>query len=102
MQIQNSFDRHCTSKDHFVVPECQKKDAMSAYVDSESVEESDPDDTDTQDKALFRTIYFLMKNEIPLNKLDAILDLQRLNGVEMHYQNLSQTCNSYRNARNYC
>ena len=32
-----------------------------------------------------------MKTEIPLNKLDAILELQRLNGVEMPYQNLSRT-----------
>lgn len=48
-------------------------------------------DTDNQNMALFRTIYSLMKTEIPLNKLEAILELQGLNSVEMPYQNLSRT-----------
>lgn len=48
-------------------------------------------DTDNQNMALFRTIYSLMKTEIPLNKLEAILELLGLNSVEMPYQNLSRT-----------
>lgn len=81
------LNRHCTSKDHL---ESLKKDLASASFDSEDDHDVNCD-VDGADVVLFWTVYSLMKNEIPVNKLDSILELQRLNGVEMPYQNLSRT-----------
>lgn len=80
------FSRHCASKDHI---EAQKKEIRSATISSDSEKDDNYDDLEKQDLYLFRSVYSLMKNEIPLNQLNAILELQRLNGAEMPYQNLS-------------
>ena len=67
----------------------QDKCAESLLQDSDgSADQAEPTDPD---KCLIRTVYTLMKNDIPLEKVNAILELQHCNGLKIEYQNLSWT-----------
>ncbi|XP_053392615.1 zinc finger protein 862-like [Mercenaria mercenaria] len=90
VNIQKSaIDRHCASEEY--IEAWQKDIKSSTCCSSHSEGDDDLKDLDQPDISLFRTVYSLMKNEIPINQLDAMLELQRLNGVEMPYKNLSWT-----------
>lgn len=41
------------------------------------------------DQVLFRTVFYLAKEEMPSDKLNSLLYLQQLNGVNISYKNLS-------------
>ena len=49
----------------------------------ESTQVSDPD------LFFIRTVYWTIKEELPLDKVNALLDLQRLNKTDIPYRNLS-------------
>ncbi|XP_060596481.1 zinc finger protein 862-like [Ruditapes philippinarum] len=46
---------------------------------------------DNADVYLMRTVYMVMKEELPLDKVNAILELQRINKADISYRNLSWT-----------
>jgi len=58
---------------------------------SANIDTSDITDVPISDTRLFRTVYTCMKNDIPLDNVNTLLDLQRENGLSMPYQNLSWT-----------
>jgi hypothetical protein len=42
-----------------------------------------------EDEILFNTVYFCAKAELPSSQINGMLELQRLNGLDIKYQNLS-------------
>lgn len=47
-----------------------------------------------EDATLFRTVYCLAKEDIPSSKINSFLTLQRLNGLNVEYKNLSHDTTS--------
>lgn len=61
---------------------------------SENADSSDDDKTSLpsvskEDRALFNTVYTAAKEELPSEKVNSLLDLQRKNGLDLPYKNLS-------------
>ena len=54
----------------------------------DEVEEREPD-VSFKDKVLFKTVYCVAMEEIPSSKVNALLTLQQVNGVNLKYRNLS-------------
>ena len=88
---KSAIERHSLSVEHAKACKLslQDKCAESLLQDSDgSADQAEPTDPD---KCLIRTVYTLMKNDIPLEKVNAILELQHCNGLKIEYQNLSWT-----------
>ena len=58
---------------------------------AENTEDYQKANVTNPDLYLVRTVYTLMKTDIALDKVNAVLELQRLNGLELPCRNLSWT-----------
>lgn len=90
---KSSLERHNDSYDHAkAVRLCLQEKSLDTIFD-EDLDDATNIETSDPDICLVRTIYSLMKSDIPLEKVNAILELQRLNGLDLQYKNLSWTTN---------
>lgn len=89
---KSTIERHIESAPHIEASKlsvqrkiCEESTSLALLPDDEVNNTSFSD----CDVFLMRTVYVVMKEELPLDKVNALLDLQRINKVEMPYQNLS-------------
>lgn len=92
----SGITRHNDSTDHrAAVKSAEYARTASAsdelvWIDGVSEEEGDASvDVSDQDKILFRTVYQVASCEMASTHVNDILDLQRMNGLNVQYKNLS-------------
>ena len=89
---KSTIERHCVSEPHGEATRRSIRQNMLAE-NSKMLKKEDLTDINisNSDVFLIRTVYMEMKEEMPLEKVNAVLDLQRLNKADMPYRNLSWT-----------
>ena len=89
---KSTIERHCVSEPHGEATRRSIRQNMLAE-NSNMLKKEDSTDINisNSDVFLIRTVYMVMKEEMPLEKVNAVLDLQRLNKADMPYRNLSWT-----------
>ena len=88
---KSTIDKHNSSPDHEKAQRMSVQEETFESVYESSMSKDDNIEPPDQDKMLIRTIYTLMKSDIPLEKVNTFLELQRLNGLPIEYKNLSWT-----------
>lgn len=91
---KSTIDKHNDSVDHSKSRKLSLQEESfdsiydTACIEKESLTEEPPPDAD---QMLIRTVYTLMKSDICLEKVNTLLTLQKLNGLDIEYKNLSWT-----------
>lgn len=90
----SAVTRHNESQEHLEVLTRKKSNVSENTCTFDSDDDCDTSQSDTltiihDDKILFNSIYYVTKSEIPTNSLNGLLDLQKKNGLEFKYTNLS-------------
>lgn len=89
MQI-SSITRHNDSSEHKnVCVNLEKERLIHVVSDDDQDEETEIVNINKQDKVVFNTVYFAAKSELPSETVNGLLNLQRLNGQNVDYKNLS-------------
>ena len=85
---KNSIERHGSSAEHKCAEEkiCRKRRSESVIDSEVEPEEVSCNDDDLK---LFRTIFYVAKEELPNDKINSLLELQNLNGANIKYKNIS-------------
>lgn len=87
---KNSIERHGDSEEHKQAErellKCKNK-VETCNVDVNKEDESVCVEDD--DVKLFRTIFYVSKEELPTEKVNSLIELQNLNGAKIKYKNLS-------------
>ena len=83
---KSSLSRHANSIEHITA----EKSQLSSYAPKtvESGDDSSCKDTDIDSK-LFRTVFYAAREGLPTNQVNNLLVLQRMNGADIKYKNLS-------------
>lgn len=87
----SSLCRHNESNEHKNACISAEKAKSKAQINicEETIIETGNVTVSESDLKLFRTVYFTAKSELPSESINGLLNLQKMNGVEMPYQNLS-------------
>ena len=86
---KTSLSRHASSVEHLSAETSLcKLPACSSSMDSSS-DETNSKCLETDECKLFRTVFYAAKEGLASNQVNNLLDLQRLNGAEIKYKNLS-------------
>ena len=86
---KTSLSRHASSVEHLSAETSLRKlPACSSTMDSSS-DETNSKCLETDECKLFRTVFYAAKEGLASNQVNNLLDLQRLNGAEIKYKNLS-------------
>lgn len=88
---KNSIERHGLSSEHKQAEKDLLKESgdTSKTYDSDVNEEDDSISVTDDDSKLFRTIFYVSKEELPSDKVNSLIELQNLNGANIKYKNLS-------------
>lgn len=89
---KSALERHEKSNDHVTsMKKAERKRKMPSLIDIDEPGSSGGDTSpiSTNDSIVFKTVYYAAKEELPNDKINSLIELQRCNGLDISYRNLS-------------